>query len=89
MRHAKPLNKVRAGMIPGIPEWLVDAVGTMLNRLVRHVRAVCLASHVDMFNIQMTSAADGLWQRIVLAYLVLVDIQEMDEYLLLTILMQA
>ena len=76
-------------MIPGIPAWLVDAVGTMLSRLVQHVRAAYLVSHVDMLNIQMTSAAGGQSQRTVLAYLVLADIQEMGEYLLLMILMQA
>ena len=76
-------------MIRGIPEWLVDAVGTMLSRLVLHVRAVYLANHADTLNIQMTSAAGGQSQRTVLAYLVLADIQEMDEYLLLMTLMQA
>ena len=87
--NARPVNKVRAGMILGIPEWLEDAVGTMLNLLVQHVLAVSRASHEDMPNTQMTSAAGGLWQRIVLVYLVLADTQETDEYLLLMILMQA
>ena len=76
-------------MILGIPEWLEDAVGMMLNRLVQHVLAVCLASHADMLNTQMTSAAGGLSQRIVLAYPVLADTQETGEYLLLMTLMQA